>query len=77
MEYIVGQIEKENVKLYNKENKEDVKTYSIKEFPEDVCLGDVYQIDGENKKLIKKSEFLKERFSSLQKVVYFDKYCLI
>ena len=77
MEYIVGQIEKEDIKLYNKENKEDIKTYSIKEFPEDVCLGDVYQIDGENKKLIKKSEFLKERFSSLQKVIYIDKYGLI
>ena len=77
MEYIVGQIEKENVKLYNKENKEDIKTYSIKEFPEDVCLGDVYQIDGENKKLIKRSEYLKEEFSSLQKVIYIDKYGLI
>ena len=77
MEYIVGQIEKENIKLYNKENKEDIKTYSIKEFPEDVCLGDVYQIDGENKKLIKRSEYLKEEFNSLQKVIYIDKYGLI
>ena len=77
MEYIVGQIEKENVKLYNKENKEDIKTYSINNFPEDVCLGDVYQIDGKDKKLIKRSEYLKEEFSSLQKVIYIDKYGLI
>ena len=76
MEYIVGKLTKETVTLYQKEDKTQLQVYSINKFPEDVCVGDIYEINGEEKTLIERSSYLttKKDHFYLQKLIYKDKY---
>ena len=79
MEYIVGKLTKEKVTLYQKEDKTQLQVYSINKFPEDVCVGDIYEINGEEKTLIERSSYLtmKRRYGYLEQIVYQDKYGML
>ena len=79
MEYIVGKLTKETVTLYQKEDKTQLQVYSINKFPEDVCVGDIYEINGEEKTLIERSSYLtmKRRYRYLEQIVYQDKYGML
>ena len=79
MEYIVGKLTRERVTLYQKEDKTQLQVYSINKFPEDVCVGDIYEINGEEKTLIERSSYLtmKRRYGFLEQIVYQDKYGML
>ena len=79
MEYIVGKLTRERVTLYQKEDKTQLQVYSINKFPEDVCVGDIYEINGEEKTLIERSSYLtmKRRYGYLEQIVYQDKYGML
>ena len=79
MEYIVGKLTREKVTLYQKEDKTQLQVYSINKFPEDVCVGDIYEINGEEKTLIERSSYLtmKRRYGYLEQIVYQDKYGML
>ena len=79
MEYIVGKLTKETVTLYQKEDKTQLQVYSINKFPEDVCVGDIYEINGEEKTLIERSSYLtmKRQYRFLEQIVYQDKYGML
>ena len=79
MEYIVGKLTREKVTLYRKEDKTQLQVYSINKFPEDVCVGDIYEINGEEKTLIERSSYLtmKRRYGYLEQIVYQDKYGML
>ena len=79
MEYIVGKLTKEKVTLYQKEDKTQLQVYSINKFPEDVCVGDIYEINGEEKTLIERSGYLtmKRQYRFLEQIVYQDKYGML
>lgn len=76
MEYIVGKLTKETVTLYQKEDKTQLQVYSLNKFPEDVCVGDIYEINGEEKTLVKRSSYLTDKrdYELLEQIVYQDKY---
>ena len=77
MEFLVGQIEKDNIKLYEKNNKDNIKEFSINDFPCDVCLGDCYEIDDKERKTLLSKTEIPFNHTGLYKIIYVDGYLVL